>query len=347
LKVTLATSRLVLRELVPSDLDFVATMLAHPDVNRYYEKQYTRTDAEAWLNRQLARYAKDGHGLWLVSERASGEPVGQVGLLMQDVEGRRHPEIGWLLHRPYWGRGYATEAAAGTRALAKNHWGYTRLISLIRPTNLPSQRVAERIGMRAGPRVQFHDFEHVVYETEPEHRERMPFDLQPVLKGELIELRPLRPDDFDELFAVASDPLIWEQHPDNNRWQEDVFRDFFRQALESGGALVAIDTRDGKLIGSSRYHGYHAGTSEVEIGWTFLARAYWGGRYNGEMKRLMLQHAFWFVDRVIFHIGVSNYRSQRAVEKIGGVRTGPSTDANGRESFVYQMTATAFARATP
>ena len=164
----LQTSRLVLRKLVPDDLDFVATMLAHPDVNRYYEKQFTRPDAQAWLERQLNRYTNDGHGLWLVLERATSEPVGQVGLLLQDVGGRRQPEIGWLLHRPYWGRGYATEAAAGTRDLARSRWGYGRLISLIRPVNLPSQRVAERIGMRPGPRVEFHGFEHIAYETESE-----------------------------------------------------------------------------------------------------------------------------------------------------------------------------------
>lgn len=166
----LETPRLTLRELVAGDLDFVATMLAHPDVNRYYEKQFDRADARAWLERQLERYARDGHGLWLVNERATGEPVGQVGLLMQEVEGPRHPEVGWLLHRPYWGRGYATEAAAATCDLARRRWGYGRVISLIRPGNRPSQRVAERIGMRPGPRATFHGFEHVVYETEPERR---------------------------------------------------------------------------------------------------------------------------------------------------------------------------------
>ncbi len=164
----LQTPRLALRELTADDLDFVATMLAHPDVNRYYEKQFTRLDAQAWLERQLERYQNDGHGLWLVLERATDEPVGQVGLLLQDVGGCRQPEVGWLLHRPYWGRGYATEAAAGTRDLARTRWRCGRLISLIRPVNLQSQRVAERIGMRAGPRVEFHGFEHIVYETEPE-----------------------------------------------------------------------------------------------------------------------------------------------------------------------------------
>ena len=169
----------------------------------------------------------------------------------------------------------------------------------------------------------------------------MPFDPQPVLKGRLLELRPLRPEDFEDLFAVAADPLIWEQHPAKDRCQRDQFEIFFREGMESGGTLIAIDTRDGRIVGSSRFHGYDAERSEVEIGWTFLARSHWGGRYNGEMKRLMLQHAFRFVDRVVFLVGVHNRRSQRAVEKIGAVRVGERHDAAGRHSIVYQITGTA------
>jgi N-acetyltransferase len=170
----------------------------------------------------------------------------------------------------------------------------------------------------------------------------MPFDLQPTLRGELLELRPLRPEDFPDLFAVASDPLLWEQHPARDRYQEAVFKEFFREALESGGALLARDVKDGRVIGSSRYHGYDAEKSEVEIGWTFLARSHWGGVYNGEMKRLMLRHAFRFVNRVLFVVGSQNLRSQRAVEKIGGVRVGSRTDGSGRNSFVYQISASSF-----
>jgi RimJ/RimL family protein N-acetyltransferase len=169
-------------------------------------------------------------------------------------------------------------------------------------------------------------------------------DRQPTLVGELVELRPLRADDFDALFRVASDPLIWEQHPEPDRCQAPVFRKFFRDALDSGGALVAVDRATGEIIGSSRYHGYDAAKSVVEIGWTFLARAYWGGRYNGEMKQLMLNHAFRWVNRVIFVIGPDNLRSQRAVEKIGGVRAGTTTDAAGRPRVVYELTRELHAR---
>ena len=124
-----------------------------------------------------------------------------------------------------------------------------------------------------------------------------------------------------------------------DRHREEVFREFFREALESGGALVALDTADGRVVGSSRFHGYDEQRSEIEIGWTFLARSHWGGVYNREMKRLMLRHAFRFVNTVVFLVGEHNLRSQRAMEKIGGVRIGSRRDRSGRDSFVYRIDA--------
>ena len=170
----------------------------------------------------------------------------------------------------------------------------------------------------------------------------MPFDLQPVLTGETIELRPLREEDFPALYAVAADPLIWEQHPEPDRWTEPVFREFFRGALESGGALVVIERNDGRVIGSSRFAGYDEAKSEIEIGWTFLARSHWGGRYNREMKRLMLAHGFRFVRRVIFRVGPDNRRSRRALEKIGAVYLGLQPDPRRGHSAVYEITRDAF-----
>src|SRR5881398_1774803 len=150
----------------------------------------------------------------------------------------------------------------------------------------------------------------------------MSFDLQPHLTGELIELRPLRPEDWDDLFAVASDPLIWEQHPESDRYKEDVFKVFFREALESRGALVVIDKNTQQIIGSTRFYGYDPEKSEIEIGWTFLARRYWGGSYNAEIKRLLLDHAFKFVKNVVFFVGENNIRSRKATEKIGAIKHG-------------------------
>lgn len=143
-------------------------------------------------------------------------------------------------------------------------------------------------------------------------------DRQPVLTGELVTIRPLRPDDWDALYAVASDPLIWELHPARDRWQEPVFRAFFDAALACGGGLAICDRASGAVIGSSRYDCWVRDEDEIEIGWTFLARAYWGGAVNGEVKRLMLDHIHRFVRRVVFLVGKDNWRSRRAMEKIGG-----------------------------
>lgn len=147
------------------------------------------------------------------------------------------------------------------------------------------------------------------------------FELQPRLIGDLLEVRPLREEDWERLFRVASDPLIWEQHPAHDRYKEEIFREFFREALESGGALAVIDRESRQIIGSSRYFGFDPKESEIEIGWTFLSRSHWGGTYNAELKRLMLEHAFNFVESVVFLIGPTNVRSQKAIEKIGGIKT--------------------------
>jgi len=157
-------------------------------------------------------------------------------------------------------------------------------------------------------------------------------DLKPHLVGELVELRPIAESDWDALYAVASDPLIWEQHPAHDRHERDVFRRYFDDAIASGSAFVVIDRATSRIIGSTRYHGLDLEKSEIEIGWTFLARSHWGGRFNADMKRLLLDQAFQFVDTVILLIGPDNTRSQRAAERIGAVRDGEITrpDRHGR-----------------
>jgi RimJ/RimL family protein N-acetyltransferase len=168
----------------------------------------------------------------------------------------------------------------------------------------------------------------------------VPFDPKPTLHGTLVSLRPLRAEDRDALYAVASDPLIWEQHPARNRHEEAVFEEFFAESLASGGALLVTDSATRQVIGSSRFHGYSEDRSEVEIGWTFLARSHWGGRYNGELKQLMLRHAFRFVDSVVLFVSPENTRSQRAVVKIGGVL---DPDRDGERRLVYRIHAPRFA----
>ena len=172
------------------------------------------------------------------------------------------------------------------------------------------------------------------------------FDLQPTLKGNLIELRPLRPQDFDALFSAASDPRIWEQHPESDRYQREVFQKFFDGALESKGAFTIIERKSGRIIGSSRYCNLDQTNREVEVGWTFLEREFWGGTYNRELKELMLEHAFRFVDRVVFVVGEQNVRSQKALAKIGASFLKkaqlPAADGTVRTNVVFVITAKSY-----
>jgi RimJ/RimL family protein N-acetyltransferase len=164
MKQILETSRLVLREMLLSDLDFVAAMLADPEVMRYYPKCYSRREAETWIERQTNRCARHGHGLWLALDKVGGQPVGQVGLLIQNVRGVEEKEVGYLIHRPFWRRGFATEAALACRDYAFDVLGRQRVIALIRPDNIPSLGVARKLGMQPEPdRVWHSKFEHVVF----------------------------------------------------------------------------------------------------------------------------------------------------------------------------------------
>jgi RimJ/RimL family protein N-acetyltransferase len=150
----------------------------------------------------------------------------------------------------------------------------------------------------------------------------MTFELQPRLQNDLIRLEPLVPGDFEALYAVASDRLIWEQHPNPNRYQRAAFENYFKGAIESGGAFRIINNATGETAGSSRYCDMDPAAKTAGIGYTFIARSLWGGGYNRALKQLMLDHAFRFVDRVIFQVGVNNKRSRGAMEKLGAITIG-------------------------
>lgn len=172
----------------------------------------------------------------------------------------------------------------------------------------------------------------------------MSFDLQPDLSGDRLYLRPLRAEDYEGLFAAARDPLIWEQHPQKDRHEPAQFKRFFDDAIASKGALAIIDKSTHEIIGSSRFHGFDAAAREIEIGWTFLTRRYWGGGYNGEAKALMLQHAFNYVDHVVFLIGSENRRSQKAVEKLGARFVGERENCGGASTgYVYRISVKSYA----
>ena len=175
----------------------------------------------------------------------------------------------------------------------------------------------------------------------------MSFNLQPIdLKNEIIQLIPLQETDFSALYKVASDPLVWEQHPNKLRYQRDVFQNYFEGAMLSKGAFLIRDTKTNEVIGSSRYYDFNENENSTEtsvlIGYTFIGRNFWGKGYNKALKKLMLDYAFQFVDKVYFHIGAYNYRSQKAIEKIGAVKVDEfEVEYYGEESklnFVYLIT---------
>ncbi len=148
------------------------------------------------------------------------------------------------------------------------------------------------------------------------------FELQPTLESELLKIQPLMADDFEALYNIASDPFIWEQHPNRDRYKRSVFENFFKGAMESGAAFLVLDKKTGETIGSSRYYDLNFLEKSIAIGYTFLAKSHWGGAYNNALKALMLNHAFTFFDRVILHIGANNIRSQKATEKLGAKKIG-------------------------
>ena len=140
------------------------------------------------------------------------------------------------------------------------------------------------------------------------------FGLQPKIEGYFLNIHPLKECDFESLYKVASDPLIWDQHP-LPRFERDAFSEFFKAAEESNSGVVVLDRATGKIVGASRY--YDLRESQISVGYTFLARSHWGGIYNRELKTLMLSHAFKYVSMVHFDIGETNKRSRKAIEKIG------------------------------
>ncbi len=165
------------------------------------------------------------------------------------------------------------------------------------------------------------------------------------LRNNLIRLLPLKPEDFDALFAVASDPLVWEQHPNKDRYRKEVFVLFFEDAIASRGAFLITDAQTDAVIGSSRYYQYDAEKKSVAIGYTFLSRSCWGNTYNKLLKQLMLDYAFLFVEQVVFHVGVNNFRSQKAIEKLGAYRlkeneiTEPTEREDDRYTYILEKNA--------
>lgn len=170
----------------------------------------------------------------------------------------------------------------------------------------------------------------------------MTFNLQPQhLKNQLIQLFPLQEDDFEELYKVASDSLVWEQHPNKLRYQREVFQNFFEGAIQSQGAFLIRDVQTNEVVGSSRFYDFDEKDNSILIGYTFIGIKFWGKNYNASLKKLMLDYAFQYVNKVYFHIGAQNYRSQKAIEKIGAIKVGElEVEYYGEDSklnYIYQI----------
>lgn len=169
----------------------------------------------------------------------------------------------------------------------------------------------------------------------------MNFSIQNILETEQIILIPLQERDFEELYQVASDPKVWEQHPNKDRWKRDIFRVFVDGALQSQGAFKIIEKSTGKIIGSTRFYDYNKDDSSILIGYTFYGTAYWGKGYNQSVKKLMLNYIFEYVDTVFFHIGSENTRSQIAISRLGAEKIGeeeiPYFGEAPKLNFVYRI----------
>ena len=158
------------------------------------------------------------------------------------------------------------------------------------------------------------------------------------MKNEIITIKPLQKNDFEALFLIATDELIWEQHPNSDRYKRDVFQVFFDDAIKSKGAFVVIDNVTNKIIGSSRYYNFSEVDNSIIIGYTFISREYWGTKYNSLLKELMINYAFQFVNSVHFHVGDTNFRSQKAVEKLGAIKIGELLDdTSPKTNWLYEL----------
>lgn len=168
-------------------------------------------------------------------------------------------------------------------------------------------------------------------------------DLQPTdLFNDIVTLVPLQQNDFDALYAVASDPLIWEQHPNPDRYKKEVFANYFKGAMESGGAMLIKNSSNNEIIGSSRFYNYNAEKSCINIGYTFYARSCWGKPFNRSTKKLMIEYMLRFVDNIYFQVGAQNFRSQKAMEKLGAQNIGQEEVAYYGEAsklnYIYLIT---------
>ena len=169
----------------------------------------------------------------------------------------------------------------------------------------------------------------------------MNFSIQTILENEYFQLLPLQNDDFERLYLVASDPKVWEQHPNKERYKREVFENFFKGAMESGGAFIIINKESNEVLGSTRFYDFNEKNKSILIGYTFYGTNSWGKNVNPQVKKIMLDYIFQFVDTVIFHVGNDNIRSVKAMERLGAENLGEQEVAYfgeaARTNFIFQI----------
>ena len=307
----LETTHVTLREYVDTDFDHFIEMNQDPEVMRYLSGgrptsiEETREGAER-MKFYVGKFSGK-LGAFTAVHRESGQVMGWF-LLRPDrktLERVHELELGYRLKKNFWGKGYATEVSRALVHKAFQDCGADFVFAQTRVNNQGSRKVMEKVGMTFVR--EFYDPEYgfdnsVYYRITRAEWEKQGL-WQPTLVGSLIRLRPLANEDFEPLFFAASDPLIWEQHPEPDRYKRENFTRYFNQGIESKGALAIIDQKSGQMIGSSRFTLYDPAASSVEVGYTFLSRPYWQTGRNRELKLLMLNYAFQFVDSVFFYVG--------------------------------------------
>tara|TARA_B110001454_G_scaffold219192_1_gene251209 strand:- start:92632 stop:93672 length:1041 start_codon:yes stop_codon:yes gene_type:complete len=328
MKYDLKTRRTQLRRLNQNDFSNLRQLESDPDVVRYTRIKTPRTEAQTRerLKDQLQRNdGQEPNGVWAVELNDTKEFIGWFMLLPKP---NRSAELGYMMVKKFWGQGYATEVCRCLVEAAFHTLNLSSVQAVTEDGNPASAKILENIG-----------FEWLRHDdVEPiNHFELKNRNWQPHLKGELLQIEPLQKDHFETLYKVASDPLIWEVHPNPLRYQRDVFQKFFDSGINRHGALL-VKTADGrKVIGSSSFYEYNHYLREVVVGYTFLARDCWGGNYNKELKKLMLEYAYRFVDTVYFDVGEHNFRSQKALDKIGAVLVKKITEPNLQGQLVLTL----------
>lgn len=324
----LETERARLRRLNQNDLANLIRLESDADVVKHTRIRTPRTEEQSRqrLHDQINRpFVESPLGIWAAEFKDSGDFIGWFMLMPDDHRGA---ELGYMIVQDLWGKGLATEIAKMLVEKAFFALNLTSIHACTDEDNPASEKILEKIGFLYKG---FNDADKAKnFEIRNQH-------WQPYLVGNLVSTEPMKEEHFEELFRVAKDPMIWKVHPNPLRYQKDEFRRFFNSGLARRGALILKKTDDDTIIGSSSFYEHSRQNRSVVIGYTFLIRECWGGLYNKDLKKIMLDYAFHAVDMVFFDVGESNVISQKALLKIGADLLGKKPDVDGQGNAVTSL----------